>query len=158
VDWEAVALAASTLGTRVVLLRTGVVLGAGGGALAAMLPPFRLGLGGPYGSGLQYAPWIHLDDVVGAITSALAQDEWEGPVNLVSPEPVTNRAFAKALGAALGRPAVLSAPAVALRLALGEAASALLGGQRVLPARLERFGYPFLFPALGPALGDALGR
>lgn len=157
VDWEAAARGAEPLGTRVVLPRLGVVLGAGG-ALGAMLPPFRLGLGGPYGPGTQYMPWVHLDDVVGVLAAALGDDRYAGPVNLVGPAPSTNREFARALGAVLGRPALVPAPAVAMRLALGEAASVLLGGQRAVPERLTALGYAFRFPSLDAALQSAIVR
>jgi uncharacterized protein len=156
-DWEAAAREAGKLGLRVVTLRTGAVLGRDGGALAAMLPAFRLGLGGPMGSGRQYLPWIHLHDLVGIIAAAIVDDSIQGPVNGVAPEPVTNREFSTALGRAIARPAVLPIPAVALRAILGEAACVLLGSQRVDPEALRRTGFPFMFPALDGALADVLG-
>ncbi len=155
-DWEDEARKAEALGLRVVLLRTGVVLGRGGGALAQMLPAFRLGAGGPIGSGRQYLPWIHLHDLVGVIVAALGDDRMRGPINGVGPEPVTSRDFAKALGRALHRPAVLPAPALALRVIFGQAADVLLASQRVVPAALERLAFPFAFPTLDAALADVL--
>ncbi len=157
VDWEAAARGAEALGTRVVQPRLGVVLGAGG-ALGAMLPPFRIGLGGPYGPGTQYMPWVHLDDVVGALVASLGDDRYAGPLNLVGPAPSTNRDFARTLGSVLGRPAMIPAPAMAMRLALGEAVSVLLGGQRAVPERLQALGYAFRFPSLEAALRSAVGR
>jgi len=156
-DWEDEARKAEALGLRVILLRTGVVLGPGGGALAQMLPAFRLGAGGPIGSGRQYLPWIHLHDLVALVVAALGDDRLSGPVNGVSPEPVTSRDFARALGRALRRPAVLPAPALALRVIFGQAAEVLLSSQRVVPAALERLAFPFAFPTLDAALTDVFG-
>lgn len=153
-QWEREAQAAARHGARVVLARTGVVLGRGGGALAKMRLPFKLGLGGPLGDGRQPFPWIHLDDEVGALLFALDTPSLSGPVNLCAPAPVTNARFAKALGRAYGRPAVLPAPAFALRLALGEMAQMLLGGQRALPRKLEAAGYRFARPDLDEALAS----
>lgn len=156
-QWEREARAAQKSQTRAVLLRTGVVLGRGGGALAKMLPPFKLGLGGPLGDGRQPFPWIHLDDEVGAILFALDTPSVSGPLNLVAPDLKTNAQFAAALGRALHRPAVLPAPAFVLRLVLGEMAELLLGGQRALPRALQAAGYRFRRPALDEALGDLVG-
>jgi ligand-binding SRPBCC domain-containing protein len=156
-DWEAAAHPAEGLGLRVVMLRTGVVLGRDGGALAQMLPPFRLGAGGPVGSGRQYLPWIHLHDLVAIIAAALVDERVRGPVNGVAPEPVTSREFATALGRALHRPAILPTPAFALRVIFGEAATVLLGSQRVEPAALGRLGFSFAFPTLEGALANILG-
>ncbi len=156
-DWEAEAGKAEALGLRVVLVRTGVVVGRDGGALAQMLPAFRLGAGGPIGSGRQYLPWIHLHDLVALVVVALDDDRWRGPVNGVSPKPVTSRDFARALGRALRRPAILPTPALALRVLFGQAAAVLLASQRVVPAALERLAFPFAFPALDAALADVLG-
>jgi uncharacterized protein (TIGR01777 family) len=152
--WEAAAAAAADLGMRVVHLRTAIVLGRAGGALAPQLPLFRLGLGGPFGSGRQYVPWIHLRDVVGIIVTALGDQRLAGPVNVAAPNETTSREFARALGRAVGRPAVLPVPALALRVALGEAADALLDSQRVRPARLGQLGFRFAFPTLDAALAD----
>jgi len=142
---------------RVVRLRTGVVLGRDGGALATMLPPFRAGVGGRLGSGLQFLPWIHLHDLVRIIAAALVDERLTGAVNAVAPEPVTNRQFTRALATALRRPAVLPVPAPALRLLFGEAAAVLLDSQRVTPAALERTGCRFSFPTLNGALADVVG-
>jgi uncharacterized protein (TIGR01777 family) len=152
-QWEREARAAEKLGVRVVLLRTGVVLGRGG-ALAKMRLPFKLGLGGPLGDGTQPFPWIHLDDEVGAILFALDAPALAGPVNLAAPHLASNADFASALGRAYMRPAVLPAPAFALRLALGEMAEMLLGGQRALPRKLEEAGYAFRHPYLDEALSS----
>jgi uncharacterized protein (TIGR01777 family) len=156
-DWEATASEVATAGTRVVLLRLGIVLG-DGGALAKMLTPFKLGLGGPMGSGRQWWPWIAMADVLGAIDHVLARDDIEGPVNLAAPEAVTSAGFARALGSALGRPAVLPAPAFAVRLALGEMADALLlASSKVRPRALEANGYRFAAPTLADAFHLSLG-
>jgi uncharacterized protein (TIGR01777 family) len=156
--WEAATEPARQAGIRVANLRFGVVLAAGGGALAKLLPPFRLGAGGPFGSGRQWMSWIALDDVVGAVHHLLFS-ELEGPANLVSPQPVTNLELARTLGRVLKRPALLPAPTPALRLMLGRemADELLLGGARVLPCRLESDGFPFLHPDLEGALRSELG-
>ena len=152
-DWEGAVLPASQAGIRVVLPRFGIVLASKGGALAKMLPPFRLGIGGRLGSGRQWMSWLTIDDAVGIVQHAIAHPELSGPVNAVAPEPVTNAEFARSLGTVLGRPAVLPVPALALELLFGEmAGEALLGSQRVLPRRLEETGYSFRDPLLLPAL------
>jgi uncharacterized protein (TIGR01777 family) len=157
VEWENAALAAETLGTRVVTIRTGLVLSASGGALKPMLPPFRLGFGGPLGSGAQYWPWIHGDDWSGIVEFLLDQPTVTGAVNLTAPTPVTNATFAKTLGAVLRRPAILPAPRFALRALLGEVADALLlSGQRAEPARAMAFGYAFAYEDLETALRQIL--
>lgn len=157
-DWEAATKPAVDAGIRVVNLRFGVILCATGGALAKMLTPFRLGLGGVLGDGRQWMSWVALDDVVGVISDALANETLRGPVNVVAPQPMTNREFTKTLGRVLHRPAMFPAPAFALRLALGEMADALLlSSQRVEPAKLLAGGYPFRFPELGDVLQHALG-
>lgn len=153
-DWEAEAEAAAALGVRVVCLRIGVVLAAKGGALDAMLPLFRKGLGGPLGDGKQWMPWIHIDDVVKMVHFCAATESLRGPVNATAPNPATNRDFTKALGAALHRPAILPAPVFALRMALGEFADAVVGSQRVIPAAATAAGYTFTYEQLGPALAD----
>ena len=152
--WESAAVDAERLGTRVVLLRTGVVLGRAGGALAQMLPPFQLGVGGPVGSGTQYLPWIHLHDLVKIIAVALVDDRYRGPVNGVAPEQATSRTFARALGRALHRPALLPVPALALKAIFGEAATVLLASQRVDPRVLREHQFAFDFPTLESALED----
>ncbi|HEY8055159.1 MAG TPA: TIGR01777 family oxidoreductase [Terriglobales bacterium] len=153
-DWEAAARGAEALGVRVVCLRTGVVLARNGGALQQMLPAFRLGLGGPIGDGRQYFPWIHLDDEVAIIRAALGNAQWRGPLNAAAPEAVTSREFARALGRALHRPAILPTPRAALRLLYGDAASVLFASQRVLPAALTAGGFAFRYPRLDAALTD----
>ncbi len=156
--WETEARRAASEGIRVVCLRFGIILAAEGGALAKMLPPFRLGAGGRLGSGRQWMSWIHFEDVVEIIRRALTDPELSGPVNVVSPGPVRNADFARALGRALGRPAVIPAPGFALRLVLGEMAQALLlSSQKVAPARLRSSGHSFRFPGLDEALVDLLG-
>jgi uncharacterized protein (TIGR01777 family) len=153
-DWEHAARGAEASGARVVLLRTGVVLGRDGGALAQMLTPFRFGAGGPVGSGRQYMPWIHLDDLVGIIRAALVDDTIRGPINGVAPNPVTSREFAAALGHALHRPALLPMPSLALRALFGEGASVLLGSQRVDPAALRAHGFNWTYQTIDAALID----
>jgi uncharacterized protein (TIGR01777 family) len=158
VAWEQASEPAEALGARRVLLRTGLVLAADGGALPAMARPFRLGVGGPVGGGRQWMPWIHLADEVGAIQFLIESDAARGPFNLVAPAPRTNAEFSRALARALHRPGLLRVPRVALRLALGEMADLLLGGQRAAPRRLIAGGCRFRYPELGPALADLLGR
>ncbi len=144
---------------RVVHTRFGVILSASGGALAKMLTPFRLGLGGPVGSGRQVLSWIALDDVVGAIEHALAKESLRGPVNTVAPNPVTNLEFTRILARVLGRPAVFPFPAFAARLVFGEMADALLlASARVKPEALQRSGFTFRFGELEPALRRILAR
>jgi ligand-binding SRPBCC domain-containing protein len=134
-----------------------VVLGRAGGALARMLPSFALGLGGPIGSGAQYLPWIHLHDLVRLIAVALVDDRYRGPVNGTAPEQVTSRAFARTLGRALHRPAILPLPALPLKAIFGKAAAVLLASQRVDPCVLRRFQFEFDFPTLDAALADIVG-
>lgn len=150
--WEKAASSAESHGTRVVLLRIGVVLGAGGGALGRMLLPFKLGLGGRLGDGEQWFPWVHLEDVTGMVLAALADEKWRGPVNAVAPQAATNADFTAALGRALGRPTVLPVPGFALKLALGEMSDMLLGSQKVAPAAAAARGYVFKKPTLDEAL------
>jgi len=157
-DWEAATATAIARGIRVVNLRLGVVLSARGGALATMLTPFRMGLGGVIGDGAQWMSWIALDDVIGAIRHALTTDALRGPVNTVAPAPVTNADFTRTLGRVLGRPTLIPLPAFAARLALGEMADELaLVSQRVMPARLLASGFAFRRPTLEDALRAALG-
>ncbi|TMB26676.1 MAG: TIGR01777 family protein [Deltaproteobacteria bacterium] len=156
-DWEEEAGRAEQLGVRTVLLRTGVVLDREDSALAKMLPPFKAFLGGPIGSGRQWFPWIHIADEVGLILWAL-EGSARGPVDAVSPAPVRMKEFARALGRALHRPAVLPVPAFALRLAVGEMAEVLLGGQRALPKKALDGGYRFRFDDVDRALQDVLSR
>ena len=157
-EWEAATATAIAQGIRVVNLRLGVVLSAHGGALAKMLTPFRLGLGGVIGDGTQWMSWITLDDVIGAIRHALTTDALRGPLNVVAPAPVTNAEFTRTLGRALGRPTLVPLPAFAARLALGEMADELLlASQRAVPARLQASGYRFRYPTLDDALRAVLG-
>jgi uncharacterized protein len=159
VQWEGEAKKAGSIGTRVVLLRSGIVLAPDGGALARMLLPFRLGGGGPFGHGRQYMSWIHRQDWIGLARWLLTRVDASGPTNATAPAPETNAAFAATLARVLRRPHLLRAPRFALRLALGEMAdAALLTGQRVLPARAQALGFRFQWPALEPALRDLLGR
>jgi uncharacterized protein len=139
-------------------VRTGVVLSREGGALAKMLTPFRLGVGGPVAGGRQYMPWVHAADVVGIVLAALGDERWEGPVNAAAPESVRNREFAKVLGRVLSRPAFMPIPAFALRARYGEMAEIVTTGQRALPAKALVLGYEFAHPQLEPALRDVLGR
>ena len=157
VDWEAEARRAEELGVRVVVNRTGMVLSDSGGALEKMLPFFKAGIGGPVAGGDQYVPWVHLDDVVGAILFELDTGEARGPINLTAPEPATNRELAKALGRVLRRPAVAPVPALAVKALYGEMASIVTTGQRAVPARLEELGYSHRQPELEAALRDATG-
>jgi uncharacterized protein (TIGR01777 family) len=150
VGWETEARRAESLGMRVALIRTGLVLGTDGGALAKLLPIFKLGLGGPIGSGTQWYSWIHIDDLVGIYLLAL--DGASGPLNGTAPAPVTNRAFTDALGAALHRPAFLPVPAFAISAILGEGAVVVVEGQRVLPEATHERGYTFVYPTLAGAL------
>jgi uncharacterized protein (TIGR01777 family) len=155
VAWEGEATSAGS-SMRVVCTRTGVVLSPGGGALAKMLPFFKLGIGGPVAGGHQYVPWIHLDDVVGGFLHCLDHDDASGPVNLTAPQPVTNAELSRALGHALGRPAVLPVPGAAVKLLYGEMAEIVTTGQRAIPARLGELGYTFRHPEIEAALKDVL--
>src|SRR5467141_3939639 len=156
-DWEAAGAPATRAGIRVVNMRIGVVLTTTGGALAKMLPAFRLGLGGRVGNGNQYLSWIMLDDALNAIVHGLATPRLVGPVNLTAPNPVANREFARTLGKVLRRPAVLIVPTFALRIAFGtEGAAMLQSGQRVLPGCLQASGFHFRFATLEPALRHLL--
>jgi uncharacterized protein (TIGR01777 family) len=158
-DWEAATGAASDAGVRVVLLRTGIVLSPHGGALERLLPHFRLGVGGPIGTGRQWMSWIALEDHVRAMEHALATTGMHGPVNLVAPNAVTNAEFATTLGRVLGRPALVPVPSFALELLYGEMARAtILAGQRVLPKTLLRNGFHFAHPTLEEALRFELSR
>jgi uncharacterized protein len=155
-QWEAEAEMVARLGVRVVKVRTGVVLDSEGGALGKMLPPFKLGVGGPVASGRQYISWIHTDDVVGIVLAAIDDEQWHGAINATAPEPQRNRDFSKALGRALRRPALLPVPGTALRLMYGEMAQVVTEGARVLPAKALVLGYEFRHPQLDEALRAAL--
>lgn len=154
IDWEEAARGAADV-TRVTLLRSSIVLGAEGGALPKLLMPFKLGVGGPWGSGGQWWPWIHAEDEVGLILLALDR-ELPGAVNAAAPTPVTVDEFAKTLASVLSRPALARMPEFAMRLALGEAADALLSSKRLIPRRALDVGYTFRFPELRGALEDAV--
>jgi uncharacterized protein len=156
--WEAATEPAARAGIRVVNHRFGLVLSPDGGVLKTMLGPFRMGVGGPLGSGKQWMSWIALDDVVGAIRHGLSAEGLQGPVNTVAPNPVTNAEFSRVLGRVLSRPAAFPVPEFALRLALGEMADAALGSQRVEPARLKETGYKFRYPELEAALRHVLEK
>ena len=156
-DWEAEATEASAKGARVALMRLGVVLGKGGGAMATMKTPFQLGLGGPIGSGQQWFPWIHIDDLVGAILFLLTAEECRGPFNFTAPQPVRQKEFARQLGAAFHRPACLPTPAFVMKLVLGEFGRSLLQGQKAVPQALTESGYLFTYPDLQPALQEIVG-
>jgi uncharacterized protein (TIGR01777 family) len=158
IDWEQSAEKAEALGIRVVPLRFGVVLGNGGGALAKMLPPFRLGLGGRLSSGQQWMSWIHVDDVIGLIRFALPNTHVRGPMNATSPQPVTNAEFTRELAAALHRPAIFPVPRFALKLLFGEMAEVILGSQRVIPMAAQSAGFQFQYPELRPALARLLSE
>ncbi len=154
--WERAAREAVPDGVRLVLLRTGFVLGEEGGGLSKMLIPFRFGLGGPLGSGRQWVPWIHRDDLVALLLAALDDARFEGPVNATAPAPVPMKELAAALGRVLRRPAFAPAPAFAIRAAMGEMAALVLDGQRALPGKALALGFSFRFPDLEPALRDLL--
>lgn len=156
-DWEAAAAPAARAGVRVVHPRFGAVLHPGGGMLARLLPPFRLGLGGPIADGTAWLSWITLEDAAGVLGASLLKDRITGPVNAVAPAPVTNRDFTRALAAVLRRPAVLPLPAAAVRLLFGEMGTSLLmASQRCLPAKLIRTGHAFRHPEITAALRDIL--
>jgi uncharacterized protein len=156
VAWEREARAASELALRAVQLRIGVVLDRSGGALAKMLPPFRLGLGGRVGSGEQYMAWIHREDVLDIALASLDDKRWSGPVNATAPEPVTGAVFARSLGQALHRPALVPVPSLALRLLYGEMSEVITTGVRAMPAKALVLGYGFAHPSLGEALRAVL--
>jgi hypothetical protein len=155
-EWEKTTMEALGLGIRAACMRTGIVLSTKGGALAQMLPPFKLGLGGPLGNGAQWMPWVHIDDIVGAFRFVIQNDDLVGAVNGTSPNPVTNTDFTKALGQALHRPAFLPVPGFALKILFGEMSQILLEGQRVEPKKLLTTGYEFKYPHLPEALEDIL--
>jgi uncharacterized protein (TIGR01777 family) len=158
-EWEAAAEPARRAGIRVVYPRLGIVLSPEGGALGTTLPIFKLGGGGKIGSGRQWWSWVTLDDVVGSIVHALTDESVEGPVNVGSPNPMTNAEYTKVLGKVLGRPTVLPLPAPAARIMLGEVADALLlASQRMQPAKLKTTGYTFRYPQLEGALRHLLGK
>jgi uncharacterized protein (TIGR01777 family) len=156
VDWEASTAPLEAIGVRRVVIRTGVVLSTGGGALPRLLLPFRFFVGGRLGSGQQWFPWIHLADEVGAIRFLIENEAASGAFNLSAPIPLTNTEFSRLLGQQLKRPALIPIPGLTLRLLFGEMATALLDGQRAIPKRLLQLGFRFQFPEAGPALKDLL--
>jgi uncharacterized protein len=155
--WETEADTAASCGLRVAKVRTGVVLDRDGGALAKMLPPFKLGVGGPVAGGRQYISWIHPDDLVGIVLASIDNQQWQGAINATAPEPQRNGDFSKALGRALKRPSFLPVPGAALGLMYGEMAEIVTTGARVLPAKALVLGYEFRYPELEAALHAALG-
>jgi len=157
-EWEAATEVAAMAGVRTAIVRTGVVLGMGGGALAKMLPPFKLGLGGPLGNGRQWVSWIHIDDLVSLFLFMLENPQASGAFNGTAPQPVSMKEFAKALGRALHRPAIFPVPAPMLRLALGEVADILLTGQHVEARRARETGFQFQFRDIESALTDIVGN
>jgi len=157
VEWEGAAREAEQLGVRVVCVRIGVVLGRDGGALEKMLLPFKLGVGGRMGSGKQWMPWIHIEDICRLFQWAAENPNVKGPLNGASPNPVTNSEFSDSLGRALRRPAILPVPQAAIRLLYGEMSRILFDSQRVIPAAAAEAGFEFRHPAIYPALKDLLG-
>ncbi len=157
-DWESEVMAATRLGVRVACVRIGIVLAPGGGALARMIAPFKMGVGGRLGSGKQWMPWIHLDDVVGMLIHASRKGEIRGAMNAVSPQPVTNADFTRALGHAVHRPALLPVPSTALRIVFGEMSEILTSSCRAFPRVAERTGYQFKYAELDEALAAAAAR
>jgi uncharacterized protein (TIGR01777 family) len=157
VEWENEAVKAERGGVRVVIFRTGLILDPGSGLLKQLLPPFKLGVGGPLAGGDQYMPWIHLDDEVGLILWAVDNGQVSGVLNATAPNPVTNREFSKALGRALHRPAFAPVPALAIHTLYGEMAEIVTKGQRVVPKAALEHGYAFAHPDLDEALRSALG-
>src|SRR5262245_13606922 len=155
-EWERATQAAAASGVRVAIVRVGVVLDRAGGALAQMLTPFKMFVGGPVGSGKQYVSWIHHEDLTGILLLALDRAEAAGPINGTAPNPLTNRQFSKALGRALHRPSFMRTPKFMLRIMLGQVASVVTTGQRVLPARARALSYEFKFPDIDAALADVL--
>ena len=157
--WEAAVGPARRAGARVAIMRTGIVLGRGGGALAKMLPAFKAFAGGPLGDGGQWLSWIHIEDAVRGILFAIDSADFDGAFNLTAPKPVTMNDFARAIGGAVHRPCMMRVPGLALKIALGDGlAETLLTGQRAVPARLERAGFLFRFEELGAALADLVSR
>lgn len=156
VEWEQEARAAESAATRLCIIRTGLPLSTSGGAFPLMLLPFKFALGGTVGSGRQYVPWIHVDDWTSLVMWTITTDSASGAFNATAPEPVTNREFGRTVGGVLGRPAVVPAPAFAMRLVLGEMSTLLLTGQRAVPAHAEQIGFRFSYRALEPALKSLL--
>lgn len=156
VDWEAEALKATGKGVRATLMRFGVILGKGGGALAKMIPAFKFFIGGPIGSGNQWFPWVHLTDLMAAILFVCEHPQVSGPLNFCAPNPVKNRELANTLGQVLGRPAIMPAPAFMVRAVLGEFGNVLLDSQRAIPAKLLSHGFKFQYPDIRSALKEVV--
>jgi len=156
--WEKQAREAESLGVRSVIVRIGIVLEKGGGAMDKMVPPFQMFMGGPLGNGKQWFPWVHRDDIVGALLFALQNKNISGPVNATAPAPVTMNEFCKELGKVMHRPSWMPVPAFALRILLGEMSELLLTGQKVVPKRLQEAGYEFSYPDLNKALTSILHK
>ncbi|MCB0196292.1 MAG: TIGR01777 family oxidoreductase [Anaerolineae bacterium] len=156
VQWEAVTQPVEAMGVRRVIIRTGVVFDPKGGALPKLSMPFKFFAGGPLGNGRQWVSWIHYADEVGAILFLIENEAARGPINLTAPQPVRNNELAQAIGRALGRPALMPAPGLAVKLLVGEMSEAVLKGQRVIPAALQQLGYAFTYPQIDPALRDLL--
>jgi uncharacterized protein (TIGR01777 family) len=156
VDWEAAALKGTAKGIRVALMRFGVILGKGGGALSKMIPAFKSFVGGPIGSGNQWFPWIHLADLMAAILFVCEQPQVDGPLNFCAPNPVRNRELANTLGQVLGRPAIMPAPAFMVRAVLGEFGNVLLDSQRTIPAKLLSHGFEFQYPDIKSAIKEVV--
>lgn len=152
IDWEKEALLAGDKGVRVAVMRFGVILGRDGGAMAKLVPAFKMFVGGPLGSGNQWFPWLHLDDLMAAIVFVLEHQEASGPLNFCAPNPVRNRELAQALGKVLGRPSFMPAPAFMIRLAMGEFGDVFLGSQRTVPDRLLSHGFAFQYPEIEEAI------
>ena len=151
-DWEKEALQAATKGARVAIMRFGVVLGKGGGAMAKMIPAFKMFVGGSLGSGNQWFPWIHLEDLMAAILFILEHRKVSGPLNFCAPNPVRNREFTTTLGEVLGRPSFMPAPAFLIRIAMGEFGDVFLGSQRTIPDQLLKYGFSFRYPDIEGAI------
>jgi len=157
VDWEKEALSANDKGARVAVMRFGVVLGPNGGAMAKLLPAFKMFVGGPLGDGTQWFPWLHLDDLLAAVDFVLEHREVRGPLNFCAPHPVRNRELARALGQVLSRPSFMPTPAFMIRLAMGEFGDVFLGSQRTVPAKLLDHGFSFRYPEIKGALEAIVG-
>ena len=158
IDWEQAAMLAESLGIRVVLIRTGLVLGRDGGMMARMLPPFRAGIGGRLGNGKQWMPWIHWDDWINLVLFAIQNPAVRGPINATAPNPVTNSEFTRELGKAVHRPAILPVPGFVLKIAMGEVAGAILASARAIPKVALSTGFQFQFSQLRPALENLLAE
>ena len=158
VDWEKEAMQAAQKGVRVVVMRFGIIIGKGGGAMSKMIPAFKAFVGGPMGSGQQWFPWMHLDDLMAAILFVIEHQEVSGPLNFCAPNPVRNRELAKALGEVLRRPSFMPAPSFMIRIVMGEFANVLLGGQRTIPEKLINHGFSFQYPDFKDAIGAVVER